>query len=182
MGVLQRIIFPIHQKKSCQVDWQKLVFQEKFFLFQRKLEFLIEICLFEWLKWSSNRALSNMVSCFGTSQCGIVKRSWKNGFTTQDPSYIIRLKCFIQDHWSLSMQRINYRVNGKMLLKEWNYNLSSVKLLLKEGVVVLEGLNYVQCHQIWEWLGGPTAMWKRGYSHRLAVITVLYGIQWILQA
>ena len=28
--------FPIHQMKPCQVDWQKLVFQEKIILFQRK--------------------------------------------------------------------------------------------------------------------------------------------------
>ena len=31
-----------HQMKPCQVDWQKLVFQEKIVLFQRKKEFLIE--------------------------------------------------------------------------------------------------------------------------------------------
>ena len=29
-------IFPIHQMKPGQVDWQKLVFQEEFVLFQRK--------------------------------------------------------------------------------------------------------------------------------------------------
>ena len=35
--------FPIHQMKPCQVDWQKLVFQEKIVLFQRKLSSLLNI-------------------------------------------------------------------------------------------------------------------------------------------
>ena len=33
--------FPIHQMKPCQVDWQKLVFQEKIVLFQRNQSSLL---------------------------------------------------------------------------------------------------------------------------------------------
>ena len=43
VGVLVSIIFPIHQKKPCQVDWQKLVFPVKINSVQEKLSSLMKI-------------------------------------------------------------------------------------------------------------------------------------------
>ena len=34
--------FPIHQKKPCQVDWQKLVLPVKIYLVEEKFSFLIK--------------------------------------------------------------------------------------------------------------------------------------------
>ena len=41
VGVLEIIIFPIHQKKACWLDWQKLVFFEKNWFCSWEIEFFI---------------------------------------------------------------------------------------------------------------------------------------------